>query len=314
VDGVDRAPLDRVRRALHAIEAVTTVPDILEALVGQLAHEFARVALFMVRHNRLEGWCGRGFNPTIDIENIVMPLTIASPLTRALTDRTPATLAASADGITVGLFGGPVAWAMALPVLAQGRVIAVAYAEHPEELPADTAAAGQQIAEMLTDHVSWRISARQSAEAAPPADAGQEELGQTGAAPAAEASPAYPGPARQAHRVKVGEGIDVEVLVDGIAGLLIDLSTLGAQVLSSSVMRPRQRVRMLLPRKEGAFLCKGRIVWAAFELSSAHGTPRYRAGVKFTEVDASVVEAFLVQHGLLEDHLHEQHPHAGTRP
>ena len=97
-----------------------------------------------------------------------------------------------------------------------------------------------------------------------------------------------------------------------MAGLLVDLSSLGAQVLSSSVIRPRQRVRMLLPRKEGTFLCKGRVVWAAFELSSAHGTPQYRAGVKFTDVDASVVEAFLVQHGLLEEPLHDQYARAGT--
>ena len=94
------------------------------------AREFARVALFMVRHNRLEGWCGRGFDRTIDIENIVVPLAIASPLTRAFTDRTPATLAAGADGITVGLFGGAVAWAMALPRSTRG---AVAVSKRPEE-------------------------------------------------------------------------------------------------------------------------------------------------------------------------------------
>ena len=203
----DRAPLDRVRRALEAIEAVTTVRDILETLVVQLAREFARVALFMVRHNRLEGWCGRGFNPTIDIENIVVPLTIASPLTRAFTDRTPATLAAGADGITVGLFGGAVAWAMALPVLAQECVVAVVYAEHPEELPAGTAAVGQQIAEILTDYVSRCIGAKRLAEAGLQRGEGQEKLGEAGAAPVDEASPPYPGPAREARRVKVGEGL-----------------------------------------------------------------------------------------------------------
>jgi hypothetical protein len=311
MEGVDTAPLYRVRRALQAFEAVTTVNDVLDTLVEQLAHEFAKVAVFTVRHNRLEGSCSRGFDPTTNIKNIVIPLTIASPLACAVTDQTPATFAADANGVTVGLFGGPVAYAMVLPVLEDGRVIAVAYAEHPQALPAGTADTGPQIAEILTDHVSRRLTARQSAASAPPAGAGREELGEAGATQAAEASPAYPGPTRQARRVKMREAIEVQV--DGSTSLLVDLSSLGAQILSPGAMRPKQPVRMLLPREDGAFPCKGRIVWACFEPPDAQGTSRYRAGVTFTEADAAALEAFLVQHSVLDEQPHVRRPHTGTR-
>jgi hypothetical protein len=304
----NEAPLERVRRALQTIESVSTARDLLETLVGQLAQEFPRVALFLVRHNRLEGWRSHGFPPTIDIEHIVMPLTIASPLTRAVTDQAPATLAAGADGIRVGLIGGPVASAVALPVISTGRVVAVAYGEHSPAFPAGAANVGQQIAEILTEQVNRRLAARSW----DPASDDREEFGHAGDAPAVEATLAYPGPARQAHRVKMREA--TEVLADGRKSLLVDLSRFGAQIITSSTTRPNQPVRMLLPCDEGAFPCKGRVVWACFELSPGEATPRYRAGLAFTEVDATAVEAFAVQHGLPDEAPHVPRPHSGTRP
>ena len=54
---------------------------------------------------------------------------------------------------------------------------------------------------------------------------------------------------RRAPRVRMREGI--EVLVDGNTASLVDLSTVGAQVVCTSVLKPNQRVRVTLYRCEG---------------------------------------------------------------
>ena len=51
-------------------------------------------------------------------------------------------------------------------------------------------------------------------------------------------------PLRQARRVKIPTG--VEVLVDGAPATLVDISTSGAQVVSSTILKPNQRVRVMV--------------------------------------------------------------------
>ena len=92
----------------------------------------------------------------------------------------------------------------------------------------------------------------------------------------------------------------LEVTLEGEASLLVDLSTLGAQVLSPVAMRPKRVVRITLPGDGGGVVCKGRVVWAQFEQANGHPA-RYRAGVKFTEVDSRALELFLTRHGLSDD-------------
>jgi hypothetical protein len=54
---------------------------------------------------------------------------------------------------------------------------------------------------------------------------------------------------RRAPRYNVAGSLDV--MVDGNQALLVNLSTVGAQVLSPTVLKPNQRVRMLLSDAEG---------------------------------------------------------------
>jgi hypothetical protein len=262
-----------------------------------------------VRGHCLEGWRSVGLDPTTDIRTLAVPLTVDSPLTRAIVDNASATLRADPGGTTLGLFGGTVACAVAVPVLADGRVTVVAYAEQTQELPGDAADAGLSIATILGCYVSRCLTAieRHASDERPDSavffdSARDQPGGHTEPSPVASARPAvsdtprrYPGPTRQAHRVKMPVGI--EVLVDSSVGLLVDLSIRGAQVLSPKPMRPNHTVRVILRREEGALPCNGRIVWAVLEAPRATGTHRYRAGVQFTQVDARAVHTFLVQHG-----------------
>jgi hypothetical protein len=103
----------------------------------------------------------------------------------------------------------------------------------------------------------------------------------------------YSGPTRAAHRVAMPEGS--EVVVDSSVCLLVNLSTQGAQIRSRRAMRPNHVARILLPRGEGTLPCKGRIVWAVFEMPHAGDAAMYRAGVQFTEVDRGALNAFLLR-------------------
>ena len=98
---------------------------------------------------------------------------------------------------------------------------------------------------------------------------------------------------RRAPRVRIRE--KVEVLVDGNAAELIDLSTVGAQVLSPKMLRPNQRIRLTLPEGKKAIRCTGSIAWASFEMPKGE-SPRYRAGIEFSGTDPIAINSFADRH------------------
>jgi hypothetical protein len=90
----------------------------------------------------------------------------------------------------------------------------------------------------------------------------------------------------------------VHVVIDGTAVRLVDLSRLGAQVVSNSALKPGQRLRVTLVDGSGAVRCTAQVVWARFELPQAGQMgPHYRAGLELLEADAAAVEAFAGRHG-----------------
>lgn len=96
---------------------------------------------------------------------------------------------------------------------------------------------------------------------------------------------------RRSLRMRIKDGVEVQI--DGNAATLIDLSAHGAQVVSPSVLRPNQRVRMALPDDAGVVRCNASVAWASFELKNL---PRYRAGIEFTDADGTLVVAFSERH------------------
>lgn len=99
---------------------------------------------------------------------------------------------------------------------------------------------------------------------------------------------------RRASRVKIVEG--VEVLIDGSPATLIDLSVVGAQVISLTILRPNQRVRMILPDEERPIRCVAGVAWAAFEMPKSG--PRYRAGIEFFDAESGNLDRFIEQNKL----------------
>jgi CheY-like chemotaxis protein len=95
---------------------------------------------------------------------------------------------------------------------------------------------------------------------------------------------------RRAPRVKIRSGVEIQL--DGNPASVIDLSTCGAQVLSSTILRPNQKVRVSIPNDDFVMRFRGAIAWAKFELPQPASPPRYRAGVEFIDADAAAVDAF----------------------
>lgn len=85
--------------------------------------------------------------------------------------------------------------------------------------------------------------------------------------------------------------------VDGKQTSLVDMSVMGAQVLSAPSLRPNQRLKITLPDVEGSLLSVSACVaWSAFETSKNAPQPYYRAGVEFTDAAAQALEEFCRRH------------------
>jgi hypothetical protein len=117
--------------------------------------------------------------------------------------------------------------------------------------------------------------------------------------PEANSASLHPPPAldvrgtRRAQRYRISGPL--ELLVDGNPATLVDLSSLGAQVLSTPVLKPNQRVRMSLADDHGTTRFNASIVWATFEIPPKVA-PRYRAGLEFLDADTRIVSGYCLKY------------------
>jgi len=84
-------------------------------------------------------------------------------------------------------------------------------------------------------------------------------------------------PQRRARRVRARD--DEQAIIDGAPVTLLDVSSNGLQVRSTLVLRPQQRVRVVLPPERGSVKTAAVVAWSTFEIGP---TPHYRAGIAFT--------------------------------
>jgi hypothetical protein len=83
--------------------------------------------------------------------------------------------------------------------------------------------------------------------------------------------------------------------VDTVKATLLDLSTIGAQLLTTLQVKPGQQVRMTLDDKKASVRFIATVVWASFEIPPK-GVSRYRAGLEFTDADTVEVDAYIARH------------------
>jgi hypothetical protein len=99
---------------------------------------------------------------------------------------------------------------------------------------------------------------------------------------------------RRASRYNFAGAIDIEF--GGEAGVLVDLSIAGAQVLSSRPLEQGREATLTLISQEVPVSGDGRVVWSQLDADSHAQRFRYRAGILFTAVDAASVEAFIIRY------------------
>jgi hypothetical protein len=154
-------------------------------------------------------------------------------------------------------------------------------------IKADPALSGAEIRVISRDSDQMRVSPRRPVDGhagvavanAAPAIAPPEALDQRGT--------------RRAPRFRITPALDI--LVDGNPATLIDLSAVGAQVVSGSVLKPNQRIRIALADDQGSVKFNGAVAWASFEIPPTSG-PRYRAGINFLDADTTAIDAYCLRH------------------
>jgi hypothetical protein len=138
--------LDRLSSTFARLGTATHTDEVLEAVADGLGEQGSRVALFRVKGQTLEGTYQSGFDSKTDISKVVIPLTIDSVFSGAV----------SADHVEVFAtgdlpeqarvpFGGTPASALIVPISACGETVAVIYAD--DGAPG---AAGGSLAERAT--------------------------------------------------------------------------------------------------------------------------------------------------------------------
>lgn len=157
----------------------------------------------------------------------------------------------------------------------------------------DPALHGSELRIVSHDSDYTRVLPRPAASAQASAAAASAAI--IAAAPAAVAAPAPLDQrgTRRAPRFRIAG--DMSMLLDGNAARLVDLSEVGAQVISPTVLKPSQRVRAVLTDDHGALRFNAAVAWAFFEIPSQRG-PQYRAGVNFVDADGNAVGAFCLRH------------------
>jgi hypothetical protein len=93
------------------------------------------------------------------------------------------------------------------------------------------------------------------------------------------------------HRLRTG----VEIQLDGNPVKIVDMSMVGAQVVSATILRPNQRVRVSVPTDNFMMRFRGTVAWAKFELPVPSEPPRYRAGIEFMDADASAMNDYCLR-------------------
>lgn len=102
---------------------------------------------------------------------------------------------------------------------------------------------------------------------------------------ASMAQPLQQGPIRRATRVPMPAG--AETRVNGARAALINVSTVGIQVVSSMLLKPNQKVEVVIDRDGVVVRAHAHIAWSKLEL--AQNALAYRAGVAFADTQAEVV-------------------------
>jgi len=94
---------------------------------------------------------------------------------------------------------------------------------------------------------------------------------------------------RRAPRFAMATGVKADL--DGKTANIVNLSLVGAQVLSPTILKPKQRLRFAVVDEGRPIRIHAVVVTVSVEI--VKGAPQYRAGVEFLNADHAVMQKFI---------------------
>lgn len=99
---------------------------------------------------------------------------------------------------------------------------------------------------------------------------------------------------RRASRFKILESSNA--VVENRQATLVNISILGAQVVSQPSLKPTQKVKIVLPDADETLRLAADVAWVTFEQIQPGTAPHYRAGMEFTDAAQEILEDYCRRH------------------
>src|SRR5205085_3530666 len=87
-----------------------------------------------------------------------------------------------------------------------------------------------------------------------------------------------------------------QAIADGAPIDVVDLSVLGAQVISQPMMKPNQKIRVNLPDPAGAIQVTANVAWSVYEKRADKPAPHFRVGMEFEAAEQNSLEGYCKRH------------------
>jgi hypothetical protein len=99
---------------------------------------------------------------------------------------------------------------------------------------------------------------------------------------------------RRAPRFPVRDPLNA--VVENGSASLVDISVLGAQVVSQPALRPNQKIKIALPDTGEMLRVTAHVAWSTFEKPKHVTEAHYRAGIEFTDAAQQALEDYRRRH------------------
>ena len=87
-----------------------------------------------------------------------------------------------------------------------------------------------------------------------------------------------------------------QALAEGSAIRIVDLSVLGAQMISYPILRPDQRIKLRLPDDRGMLDLAASVAWSTFEKPAQAASPHFRVGIEFKDAVREALDDYCRRH------------------
>ena len=87
-----------------------------------------------------------------------------------------------------------------------------------------------------------------------------------------------------------------QAIADGAPIDVVDLSVLGAQMISQPMMKPNQKIRVGLPDAHGNITLTANVAWSVYEKQANRSAPHFRVGIEFSNTEAENLEDYCKRH------------------